>query len=751
MSSEKTDELSKAFPKIVSAIRSASGLAAYDINFYKRLDNTVLESSETSSKRLLNLINVIASSTKGLESEIDGDSIERSWTQVSNLLDGFLETTDISLDTLKSGSKSKESKQDLTYLDDNSISGKNSQVVKRVEKPQVKFKTPIDNSEVHPFRPLLKSKPNSITPFEETFVLTSSEEENDPPHYKQPYETEILNQEYNPSILEKSEPIPSTDWQSTEPIWVDTTDELHKMVIELKKVNEIAVDLEHHDYRSYYGLVCLMQISTRKQDWLIDTLALREDLQVLNVVFTDPQVTKVFHGAFMDIIWLQRDLGLYVVSLFDTYHASRQLGFPKHSLAYLLERFANFKTSKKYQLADWRIRPLTSPMRLYARSDTHFLLNIFDQLKNMLIEANKITPVLFESRNVARRRFEYSSFRPSGNNHNVVSPIEKSEPWKSLLYQYNLSPSREHIVKALYEWRDNIARKDDESPRYVMPNQLLVSLAASTPTEPATVLSSSNVISDHVRKNCKEIAELVKKSLKDSEEEDFTLLKDLCEGPEKKGDVTSYQVELAEKAFLEKTAKLQDLSDTLAPQANSIFAKTSRLLTFDVSNNANSNIYTVNGKKITYSEVLDRSKLVEKALTYSYHPDVNSISSIPQEEMEIDEEKNSSKESSNDEEKDTPQIFGNPEDIIVLKKKKSSKPQRRQQRVEPGSNGEEAIDYKNADTIMKQQKPREKNVKKRPSSTFDPYSKESEGPKPAKKQQILQLGKNTSFVNKKRK
>jgi exosome complex exonuclease RRP6 len=58
----------------------------------------------------------------------------------------------------------------------------------------------------------------------------------------------------------------------------------------------------------------------------------------------------------MDMIWLQRDLGLYVVSLFDTYHASHSLGYPQHSLASLLSKFVSFQAQKQYQMADWRIR-----------------------------------------------------------------------------------------------------------------------------------------------------------------------------------------------------------------------------------------------------------------------------------------------------------------------------------------------------------------------------------------------------------
>jgi len=59
-------------------------------------------------------------------------------------------------------------------------------------------------------------------------------------------------------------------------------------------------------------------LSTRERDYIIDTLALRSDLQVLNEVFTNPSVVKVFHGADSDVFWLQRDLGVYLVNMFDT-------------------------------------------------------------------------------------------------------------------------------------------------------------------------------------------------------------------------------------------------------------------------------------------------------------------------------------------------------------------------------------------------------------------------------------------------
>lgn len=65
------------------------------------------------------------------------------------------------------------------------------------------------------------------------------------------------------------------------------------MLAKLKKATEIAVDLEHHSYRSYNGFLCLMQISDREHDWIVDLLALRDEIEQLNEIFTDPKIVKV--------------------------------------------------------------------------------------------------------------------------------------------------------------------------------------------------------------------------------------------------------------------------------------------------------------------------------------------------------------------------------------------------------------------------------------------------------------------------
>lgn len=119
--------------------------------------------------------------------------------------------------------------------------------------------------------------------------------------YKHPYETEILEAKYPDRVYKQAEPIPWQPVEGTEAIYVDTYEGVLKMLKDLKKAKEIAVDLEHHDFRTYVGLTSLMQISTREQDWIVDTLKpWRQQLQILNEVFADPSIIKVSTAKLTD-------------------------------------------------------------------------------------------------------------------------------------------------------------------------------------------------------------------------------------------------------------------------------------------------------------------------------------------------------------------------------------------------------------------------------------------------------------------
>ena len=101
------------------------------------------------------------------------------------------------------------------------------------------------------------------------------------------------------SDLEALEPQTPPPLESTEYKYIESVDdwvwlcEAHLGKNNRSRVREIAVDLEHHSYRSFQGFTCLMQISTRTHDFVVDTIKLRADMYRLNDVFTDWTLTKV--------------------------------------------------------------------------------------------------------------------------------------------------------------------------------------------------------------------------------------------------------------------------------------------------------------------------------------------------------------------------------------------------------------------------------------------------------------------------
>jgi ribonuclease D len=66
------------------------------------------------------------------------------------------------------------------------------------------------------------------------------------------------------------------------------------------------VDLEHNHYRTFQGLTCLMQISTRTEDFIVDTLKLRRYLgDYLRDFFRDPTKRKVWYALFLYVYILR--------------------------------------------------------------------------------------------------------------------------------------------------------------------------------------------------------------------------------------------------------------------------------------------------------------------------------------------------------------------------------------------------------------------------------------------------------------
>lgn len=374
---------------------------------------------------------------------------------------------------------------------------------KNIQRPQLMFKDKIDNSS-KPWMPRIKEKPNSLKP-----LALYVEEGEHGEIFNHPYEFELDKFDIPECQLKKSVPVQYKSFESTEFKLIEKPSDIKILLEDLKNQKEIAVDLEHHSYRTFQGITCLMQISTVNTDYLIDTLALRSELYQLNEIFTKPTILKIFHGADMDILWLQRDLSLYVVNMFDTHQAAKQLNLPYLSLAYLLNKYCGINPNKHFQLADWRIRPLPEELMKYAREDTHYLLHIKDMLKNELIKtangkSNILKAVYDRCTDLCKRTY----VKPIWTEENCMNMYRKS--------QKSFNNKQMYALIELHKWRDIIAREEDDSIGYVLPNHMLLNIAETLPREMQGILACCNPIPPLVRQNVLKLHKIVLKAREQS-------------------------------------------------------------------------------------------------------------------------------------------------------------------------------------------------------------------------------------------
>ncbi|KAG5838759.1 hypothetical protein ANANG_G00226990 [Anguilla anguilla] len=390
---------------------------------------------------------------------------------------------------------------------------------KNIQRPQLKFREKVDHSNT-PFVPKIFIKPNAIKPLPSYFankhIRKERPEDLDVPaaladfiHQQRTQEhmedMELDHLTIPESLLSKPEPQMYKPLSETKCLFVDTLEDLVGLNEKLAQSSEFAVDLEHHSYRSFLGITCLMQISTREEDFIIDCLELRSELYILNETFTDPSIVKVFHGADSDIEWLQRDFGLYVVNMFDTHQAARALNLGRNSLDHLLKLYCDVNADKRYQLADWRIRPLPEEMYQYARADTHYLLYTYDRLRVDLFEVSNGQPTLLQ---VVWQRSKDISLKK------YLKPIFTEDSYMELYRKQKRSFNTQQLAafRLLYAWRDKLARREDESTGYILPNHMLMKISEELPKEAQGIIACCNPVPPLVRQQVNELHLLVQQA-----------------------------------------------------------------------------------------------------------------------------------------------------------------------------------------------------------------------------------------------
>ncbi|MCF8068013.1 MAG: HRDC domain-containing protein [Desulfobacterales bacterium] len=246
---------------------------------------------------------------------------------------------------------------------------------------------------------------------------------------------------------------------------IDTQQKLTELTILLEKENIIAADLEADAMYHFQEKVCLIQVATKTNTYVIDPLVVT-NLSALKPVFSSPEIKKVFHGSDFDVRSLYRDFKIPIHNLFDTQVACRFLGMAESSLeSIIFDRF-NVQLNKKFQKKDWSQRPLPKEMVAYAAEDVHYLIPLCEMLEKELEEKDRLNWALDECRLISRVRHA----------ENNEDPLFVKFKGAGKLYPPDLA-----VLEALLQLRVKIAKKKDRPLFKVFSNNALLKIARAKP------------------------------------------------------------------------------------------------------------------------------------------------------------------------------------------------------------------------------------------------------------------------------
>lgn len=256
------------------------------------------------------------------------------------------------------------------------------------------------------------------------------------------------------------------DWPFPPALYIEHDKNLKQLIKKLRNESLLAIDTESNSLYAYQERVCLIQLSTRTHDYIIDPLRIA-DMSPLGELLVDPKIEKVFHAAEYDLMCLKRDYDFTLVNLFDTMVAARICGVKALGLNRLLAEYCGVDVDKSHQRDDWGQRPLSDEGLLYAQMDTHYLPILRDKLTELLahhgrteeamemfIEASEVTP-------------PEHTFDPEGY-------------WRMAIPS-GLNRRQSAILRELYILREDIAKERDCPPFKVFADKMLLAMADNSP------------------------------------------------------------------------------------------------------------------------------------------------------------------------------------------------------------------------------------------------------------------------------
>jgi ribonuclease D len=229
----------------------------------------------------------------------------------------------------------------------------------------------------------------------------------------------------------------------------------------------VAVDTEFMRERTYWPILCLVQVAGPEEAAAIDALAPGIDLAPLLALMADQSTLKVFHAARQDIEIFFNLTGTVPAPLFDTQIAAMVCGFgDSASYETLVGKLAQASLDKSSRFTDWSRRPLTERQIQYALADVVHLRTVYEKLQHRLASNGRASWFAEEMAELASPQ-TYRS--------------DPTEAWRRFRLRGRVDPRFFGVLREVAAWRETAARQRNLPRGRIMRDEAVLEIAAHVP------------------------------------------------------------------------------------------------------------------------------------------------------------------------------------------------------------------------------------------------------------------------------
>ena len=229
----------------------------------------------------------------------------------------------------------------------------------------------------------------------------------------------------------------------------------------------ITVDTEFMRERTYWPVLCVVQVAGPTEAVAIDALAEGIDLAPLLALMNDPATLKVFHAARQDLEIFFHLSGAVPTPLFDTQIAAMVCGFGD-SVSYetLVRKLAGAALDKASRFTDWSHRPLTERQVKYALGDVVHLRTVYERLQQRLARNGRSSWFAEEMAALA----DAALYR-----------ADPDESWRRFRLRGRADSRFLGVLRALAAWRESAAQQRDLPRGRILRDEAVIEIASHAP------------------------------------------------------------------------------------------------------------------------------------------------------------------------------------------------------------------------------------------------------------------------------